>query len=510
MINPSHLAISGSRSGGFFVVQIIIVIMTIGIGFALITNVVPHSIAWIILAVLFALQIFHELKCDERGFLLSPVFLLAVVTLIIFSILPNFVLNTFGMFNQLELVGDSLLGRSARPDQSARPDSLDYLGSRGESIILLFCASGLVIHCFVITLMGKDKSESRAAYKGTDRRPLFLYGVSTLFCLIFLIQTQFPVFAPSVTATLQTIFGPVQSFLLIFLLHSAAVHRHLRVVAVMLLIVAVTGVMVLASSGKIPAFMVLSAFIYYIAIQRFPFLRILKVTVLCSVILILFIQAAQVVRLPHASIVKPDKQLVKPDKQLDFRSGKYCLRSYSPWCVLQNSGEVLAAKLVWRQMETGFCFDNAVEKHGDQKLDIFRQTFWLEVLVPRIIWRDKPNFSLGGKYKSDYCKIKGQSAHSSSITLLGQPVTHGGMAGLIMHGALLLLLLGAITGFSCNTPGLCRIAVFALLPWWIDFDQDFALFIGNIVKFGLFMVPFIIFTSPFIGRRLGKTFLFPG
>ena len=255
---------------------------------------------------------------------------------------------------------------------------------------------------------------------------------------------------------------------------------------VMLLIVVVTGVMVLAGSGKIPAFVILSAFIYYIVIQRLPFLRILKFFFLCSLTLLLLIQAAQVVRLPHASIVNPDNK------------------------VLQSSGEVLAAKLVWRQMETGYCFDKAIEKHGDQKLEIFRQTFWLEVLVPRIIWRDKPNFSLGGKYKSDYCGIKGESAHSSSITLLGQPVTHGGMDGLTMHGTLLLLLLGVVAGFSCNTPGLCRIAVFALLPWWIDFDQDFALFIGNIVKFGLFMVPFIIFTLPSIDRRLGKTFLFPG
>ncbi len=502
MINPSHLAISDSRSGGFFVVQTIIVIMTIGIVVGLITNVVSPSIAWIILAILSAMQIFHELKCDERGFLLSPVFLLAVVTLIIFSILPNLVVNTFGMFNQLELIGDSLLGRPARPDQSARPDSLDYLGSRGESLILLFCASGLVIHCFLITLIGKDKSESRTAYKITDRRPLFLYGISTLLCVLFLIQTQFPVFGPSVTSTLQTIFSPIQSFLLLFLLNSAVMHRHLRVFVVMLLIVAVTGVMVLASSGKIPAFMVLSAFIYYIVIQRLPFLQILKVIVLCSVTLLLLIQAAQIVRLPHASIANPDKQL-------ESRSGTYSLQSYSPRNVLQNSGEVLAAKLVWRQMETGYCFDKAVEKHGDQKLDIFRQTFWLEILVPRIIWRDKPNFSLGGKYKSDYCGIKGESAHSSSITLLGQPVTHGGMAGLIMHGTLLLLFLGVVSGFSCYTPGLCRIAVFALLPWWIDFDQDFALYIGNLAKFGLFMAPFIIFSSDRVIRRSGKTFTFP-
>ena len=177
---------------------------------------------------------------------------------------------------------------------------------------------------------------------------------------------------------------------------------------------------------------------------------------------------------------------------------------------MQTITAVLASKLVWRQVETGYCFDNVLRAHRNEKFKYSQQAFWLDILVPRILWSDKPNFSLGRKYARDYCNLEGISNHSSSITLLGQPVINGGILGLILHGTILAAALGAATAISYVAPGLPRIVVFALLPWWIDFDQDFALYLGNIVKFGLLMAPFIIFTSQHMGRRLGKTFLCPG
>ncbi len=42
--------------------------------------------------------------------------------------------------------------------------------------------------------------------------------------------------------------------------------------------------------------------------------------------------------------------------------------------------------------------------------------------------------------------------------------------------------------------------VVALLPWWIDFDQDFVLYVANMVKFFLIMLP-MLFILVVIGKN---------
>jgi len=39
------------------------------------------------------------------------------------------------------------------------------------------------------------------------------------------------------------------------------------------------------------------------------------------------------------------------------------------------------------------------------------------------------------------------------------------------------------------------LTVVALLPWWIDFDQDFVLYVANLVKFFLIMLPMIFIVA---------------
>ena len=136
--------------------------------------------------------------------------------------------------------------------------------------------------------------------------------------------------------------------------------------------------------------------------------------------------------------------------------------------------------------------------------------FWLKILIPRAFWAEKPNFSLGAEYAIKYCGLRPQSLHSASITLLGQPVVHGGIEGLLIHGLIIFFGLGGITILALKKPGLVRVVVFALLPWWIDFDQDFALYIGNIIKFILIMSPFILFLSCKFWHRIGETSGSPG
>ena len=82
--------------------------------------------------------------------------------------------------------------------------------------------------------------------------------------------------------------------------------------------------------------------------------------------------------------------------------------------------------------------------------------------------------------------------HSASITMLGQPVIKGGITGMFFHGAVLLFLLGGL-GIAfryAGGPGL--ITNFSLLPWWVDFDQDFTMYVGNLVKVSIVIIPIVM------------------
>ncbi|HCH55587.1 MAG TPA: hypothetical protein DEV64_00735, partial [Rhodospirillaceae bacterium] len=63
---------------------------------------------------------------SRRLFLMSPVFLLALVGLVAFTLLPNAIYTALQPFHDL----------------TYRPIVLAYFGSRGEGLILAFCAAG--------------------------------------------------------------------------------------------------------------------------------------------------------------------------------------------------------------------------------------------------------------------------------------------------------------------------------------------------------------------------------
>ena len=167
----------------------------------------------------------------------------------------------------------------------------------------------------------------------------------------------------------------------------------------------------------------------------------------------------------------------------------------------EKIGNVFLRKLLWQQAETGYCLSKVFAAHKDERFEMPNQTFWMEILIPRAVWPEKADFSLGGRYAKVYCGMKYVNSHSASITLLGQPIIHGGAAALLLHGTFLLVFLWCVGAVAVWWPGLPRVTVFALLPWWIDFDQDFALYMGNMVKFGTFMLPFLLLAMDRTRRR---------
>ena len=246
-------------------------------------------------------------------------------------------------------------------------------------------------------------------------------------------------------------------------------------VAYCLLIVFVLGGLVFVGESKIVVFILLSLLLYVFRISEFSFLR-----------LVFMILAALVFVLALVQVVQHTYWKVGSNAESPPSS---------------NYSKIFLGKGVLRQAATGYCLSNVLKTHSKDQFEISKQAFWIEGLIPRVLWDNKPSLSLGGTYAVNYCSKLPEylGHHSASITLLGQPVIQGGMIGLILHGGILLMVLATIEKMNSNRTGLSTAFVVAMLPWLIDFDQDFAMYVANAVKFALVMT--ILFIPIYLIER---------
>lgn len=473
MMRSNQQLFSPSRYRVCVPLQAVIISVTSLLAISLACRILPPELGRVALAGLFALQLCFEVRRGERNFWLSPAFLLAFAVLMAFSIIPSFLHQVLSWFDPLEVPSDDNL-YLALP----RLIIISYFGSQAESWILTFSAVGLTLHALIRTLCGNAVEKSPATGVGRDYYRTLMFAFSALFTTLFILQTQTVFLSSSMTAFFQTFFGPIQSFVLLFLLHLEMSRKQSHLIGVLLLFCAAVVAMVLAKQFKVPILMVLSAIIYHIATVQISFRRVISTILFCVFLFVFILQMVGIARdKGHGNIEKFQRLSA------------------------EKVSALFISKVVWRQTETGFCLNNVLRSHADDDFNVVKQTFWLKILVPRVLWPEKPNFSQGAEYAVDYCKMPTLTSHSASITLLGQPVIKGGVPGLLIHGSVLLFFLGGATALAFRRPGLTRVVIFALLPWWIDFDQDFALYFGNIVKFGLCITPLMLISSVSLKQR---------
>jgi hypothetical protein len=161
--------------------------------------------------------------------------------------------------------------------------------------------------------------------------------------------------------------------------------------------------------------------------------------------------------------------------------------------LVERTGHMLLFKGAVRQAETGACLAGVAERHRTQSPG---RDFWLllpRAVVPRALWPEKPTLSLGSQYFERYCGQKPEdvSLGSASITLIGQPLAAGGFRGLRLGQAALVVGLAAATLAARRRP-LSRLAFAAVLPWLVDFDQDYALYWANALKSTVIMAPMLL------------------
>lgn len=146
----------------------------------------------------------------------------------------------------------------------------------------------------------------------------------------------------------------------------------------------------------------------------------------------------------------------------------------------------LPGKYVYRQSETVYCLANVLREDAAGPGKSLSQLGSLAAaLVPRTLWPGKPSLSNGGDYALRYCGREiSITSHSSSISLVGEPLMFAGPAGAWITLATLLALLAGLSRHAVRL-GPATPAVLAITPWLIDFDQPATLYLAIAGKTGL-------------------------
>lgn len=409
------------------------------------------------------LQVIVELYERRSRFLTSPLFLLSFITATFFS----FVQGLWGRFIT-DFKGSLWGNRYYFPPGE---EFTVYVDSMAEQIVLAFAMICLVVY-FISSQNGNKYKITNTLNENKKLNFVpFLFialaiTITILNCILFYLNyykgSTSPYYFQILFAT-----PPLISACLFYLVRSAAGGGFAFKMAVGLTAVVTVAGLAYVHEGKLVILISGMLIFYAIRLWNPSPARIIPVAAGALVLGLILLQTTQAIRVPSASIF-----VTNPNDGLDTKA-----RMLS----------VLAWKLVWRQTDTGACFRNVVRAHSDQPLTPSRQLFWLKGLVPRVIWSEKPSLSLGRIYASRYCGVPENQVgvHSASITLLGQPMIQGGMIGLFLHVGLLLLVLAAIERLNADPRTLPAMMTAAMLPWLIDFDQDFALYVANAVKFGI-------------------------
>jgi len=428
----------------------------VGVGF----QVLPIMVARAAVVLIVLAQVFRESRTGDGQFLTSPLFLLGVITLVFFDLVPGLSEAVFGY----KLPFQEYVG--------------SFYGGTAERIMVIFGLACIAAHS-LISYAARWCPQAAEGARKPARPDIYIFAAIALAVTLVNVGNFISMKSggPNMLA-IRSMAPPLLAFCLIYLarLSLGASGRDKWLIAGVF-VLSIAGLFFILE-GKKPFFIMLAGLLFWLRLKNVSLKNMIVLGTTSALLAIALIQISQMIRVPHASMLVPG--------------------SLSSTHMLNR---VLHAKLVARQAASRYCLQGVVDEHWDQPFSPTKQKFWLQGLMPRALWPDKPNLSLGLAYAEKYCdkKLARQDPtwvlHSASITLLGQPVIYGGWAGLLLHGGILITCLGGVMWMGRNPHSVSAIAAVAMLPWLIDFDQDFTLFVANAVKFFLVMLPLIILTA---------------
>lgn len=455
---------SNGKNIEFYHFTIVAALLLISASF--ICDWVPIDILRYISLFIIFLQIFFEIRTKNKFFLTSPLFILSSLSFIFFSFLQGIAINL--------------------NEPSFHPKVMSAYGSDGERYIAAFAFVGLASHVLVL-LMTKIKLEPKKIKYVQEKikytpENLSVFGLF-MFCIIALtiINVYFFYAAPNITATLNMplrhMLPALQAFMLIFLIRRIFISgKKFTLLSAFFFCILFVG-MFAVHEGKIPILIGAAALFYWLRLTKITLKKISLSLVIALFLSIFSLQLISVIRSPETSINvfsgAPNAELHKSD--------------------FPKILKVPLLKILYRQTDTVYCFNKVLNYGLDGAFILSEQFFWIKGLVPRFMWPEKPSLSKGKVYAKKYCGVDHPHYnHNSSITLLGQPFIKGGNIGLVLNMGLLILGLAGITWLTREPLCLATLSVVALSPWLINMDQNFGLYIANLVKSFFIILPLII------------------
>ena len=441
--------------------QLIIIVFAGLVAASFMFEWVPIKVLRYIAIIVLATQVWLEIKTKQRLLFTSPLFLLSSLSLIFFSFLQ-------GMTVYLsEIPGTSFISA---------------VGSDAERYIAVFAMTTLSTHASILLYIDTNSVTKQIVKIKTNPFILIFF----IFAIIILTIAHVSYFYSPLdqTATfynaLRHLSPPLQAFMLVYFIRWCAGNgKKFNLLLALVFCISFAG-MFAVGEGKIPIFIGMALLLYWLRLANIS----IKKTILSAIIFVILAMAGLYVMLTIRS----------SNSSLAFFLNGPSVTQMSEIPITSNIPDVLKVpvlKLIWRQTDTINCFKNVITTHWDEPFILSKQFFWIKGLMPRIVWPEKPYLSLGQSYSYRYCKKLRGVSHSSSITLLGQAVIQGGWIGLILHAGILIAGLGGITWLSRKPLSLATASTAALLPWLIDFDQNFGMYVANATKFFLVLLPLI-------------------
>ena len=406
----------------------------------------------------------------DRYYLFSPFFLIGIITLIFYSVVPS-------LYGQFFPEPFSYVG--------SHDNAIAYIGSLAEALILQFSAFCLLV--FLICTKWKASVKSvEPNWVKISSPPNYLLAIFhfIVYTMAFLyLVSRWTVFGQTFFSSgLGTEFrhalAPLMSFSATALAYYSAQNTtNLKYFGPVTLFAAL-GAMIVSGLAAT------AVFIFLVAISLFfittnPSRR----TSLCTI--------------GGATLVIPLAILVTaiPRGEVEI--------NHTGSALIEYAGAKLVSKLVHRQTTSGYCLGRIYKKHRfSEGTNPF---FFASAIVPRGLWPNKPILSRGSEYAEKYCGQAGsiEREHSESITLLGEPLLNGGILGIVVAQLCIAVFFFIATKFLASGQPAQIIFTIALLPWLATFEQHFAEYFGNLVKVMIIMLP--LFTALiFLLRRHRK------
>lgn len=424
----------------------------------------------------------HAVAMTEAGFfllrtILSLMFLVWTVVLYlsrkpILLLSPLFVLGLFALlaYSLVEvlyaLIPDWLSHRAI--DQSI----IDYSGSWGEALVLQFVAFCLLVTAGAVRIShdqvtGQEKLELEPYWNGIA---VVAAGVVVvlLICEVsiasFSKANQFTVVG--IGKQLAHSVEPLTAFCFAVLAFVACMRGYAVAWLFLGLIGVYIGVRTAMNLVQMPILIVATAIVFYL-ISGVRRVRTIASAVLAATLIItaVFYGIAQ---------------------------SRYTWLVEKDVSALQLLKTAASSKGIIRQGRAAACF-NKVVSHLDSTTNQQQPFYFLSAVVPRVLWPEKPVVSRGVEYGERYCGAKAveNNQHYELISLLGEPILMGGVIGLAVAQAFMAICLFAFSLAMVRAGPVSLIAVVALLPWLIHYQQSFALYFANTVKMFFYMLPAI-------------------